>query len=299
MTLLAAVEFLLSTALTCVFWRKGLHRRFPVMFAYLMVRVCSTPLEALLLLIHSGAFPSLNSFHTASGQAYFFTYWVVYSASAVMLYFISFEIFRSALAAVPGLLRFGVVIFRWTVAVSIIVTFSTMTFEHRGIRILPDIGLGLMHSVSLLELCLLAFLCFSMNALKLSVRDLAFGLSLGFGIMAANDFVLTSLTSRFISLTTPIQYIYEVVILGCLGTWVGYCLMREPLRQPIVIPVNSTIYRWNEIGSALGHAGTQVAVPQPANRFFLNDVENLVEMVIRRNLKKQADGASVNSAKEP
>ncbi len=49
-----------------------------------------------------------------------------------------------------------------------------------------------MRSVSILELCLLAFLCLSMNALRLSARDMAFGIALGFGLMSANDFILAS-----------------------------------------------------------------------------------------------------------
>jgi hypothetical protein len=53
----------------------------------------------------------------------------------------------------------------------------------------------------------------------------------------------------------------------------------------MVMPVSSTIYRWNEIASALGHTGTQVAVQQPANSFFLTDVERVVEKVLSRNLK--------------
>jgi hypothetical protein len=64
-----------------------------------------------------------------------------------------------------------------------------------------------------------------------------------------------------------------------------YCARPEPARMPVVMPVNSTIYRWNEIASALGHTGTQVAVPQQANGFFLTDVENVVEKVLNRNLK--------------
>ena len=52
-----------------------------------------------------------------------------------------------------------------------------------------------------------------------------------------------------------------------------------------MMPANSTIYRWNEIASALGHTGTQVAVQQPANSFFLTDVEKVVEKVLSRNLK--------------
>ena len=58
-----------------------------------------------------------------------------------------------------------------------------------------------MRSVSILELCLLAFLCLSMNALRLSIRDMAFGIALGFGLMSANDFVVISLISRRSSLT--------------------------------------------------------------------------------------------------
>jgi hypothetical protein len=197
------------------------------------------------------------------------------------------EVFRSALSSLPGLLKFGVVVFRWAVLVSVIVTISSVSFAHRGVMIIPDIAIALMRSVSLLELCLLAFLCLSMNALRLSVRDLAFGIALGFGVMSSNDFFFASMTARFASLTAPLQFVYEGVILLSLGTWVAYCALPEPVRKPVVMPVNSTIYRWNEIASALGHTGTQVAVQQPANSFFLTDVENVVDKVLKRNLQNR------------
>jgi hypothetical protein len=66
---------------------------------------------------------------------------------------------------------------------------------------------------------------------------------------------------------------------------VAYCALPEPVRKPVVLPVNSTIYRWNEIASALGHTGTQVALQQPTNGFFLTDVERVVDKVLNRNLK--------------
>ena len=62
--------------------------------------------------------------------------------------------------------------------------------------------------------------------------------------------------------------------------------------MPIVVAANSTIYRWNEIASALGHKGANVAVPQPANSFFLTDVEKVVEKVLTRNLKETESKAS-------
>jgi len=76
------------------------------------------------------------------------------------------------------------------------------------------------------------------------------------------------------------------------GTWdVGYLL--RPARagpQPLMVPANSTILRWNEIATALGHTGTQVAL-QPAGGFFLSDVEKVVEEALTRNLKSHESAA--------
>jgi cyanate lyase len=126
-----------------------------------------------------------------------------------------------------------------------------------------------------------------MNALHLPVRDMAFGIALGFGVLSANDFIQALLLTTHTSLTDPIQFVVESVILAALGIWVAYAALPEPARQPVVMPANSTIYRWNEIASALGHTGTQVAVQQSTDAFFLNDVESVVERVLSRNLKKK------------
>jgi len=287
MTMMSAAEFLLSAVLASIFWRKSLQRRYPATGAYLVLRVVSTPVLWLLLEEQGGRFSVNSDLQRLSAQGYFAVYWAAYTVSAILLYFICLEVFKSALSAVPGLLKFGVVLFRWAVVVSAIVTFSSVSFAHRGLLLIPDIAFGLMRSVSILELCLLAFLCLSMNALRLSVRDLAFGIALGFGIMSSNDLIVSLFLSRLASLTAPLQLAYESVILLTLGMWVAYCSLPEPARTPLVVPVNSTIYRWNEIASALGHPGTQVVVPQPATSFFLTDVENVVEKVLSRNLKRR------------
>src|ERR1039458_645385 len=279
MSVMSVAEFLLWAALGFLFWKKNLQQRFPSMSAYLALRVVSTPV--LLVLIYVQSQPWGRHLFVA----YFFTYWAVYIASAVLLFFICIEVFRSAFSAFSGLMRLGTVVFRWAVLASVIVSLSTISFAHRGILIIPDIAYGLMRSVSIVELCLLGFLCLSMNALRLSVRDMTFGIALGFGLMSANDFVHSLLVSKFTSLTAPLQFVYESVILFALGTWVAYCALPESARQPVVMPANSTIYRWNEIASALGHTRTQVAARQPANSFFLTDVERVVEKVLTRNLK--------------
>lgn len=282
MSALSGAEFLLSAVLGFLFWSKGLQRRFPSMSGYLALRVASTPILFALLSMSITYKAHLPYMYTA----YYFVYWAVYIASAVLLYFVTVEVFKASLAGFSGLSRLGVVVFRWAALVSLIITFSTVSFAHRGFGSIPDVAMGLMRSVSILELCLLAFLGLSMNALNLSPRDRSFGLALGFGLMAANDFIFAALGAHNAALTAPLQFGYQAMILVAIGVWIVYAAVPEPVRKPLVIPATSTVYRWNEIASALGHSGTKIAVQQPADGFFLTDVEKVVDKVLARSVKE-------------
>jgi hypothetical protein len=283
MSAMNASEFLLWAVLAYFFWSKGLHRRFPAMGCYLTLRAVSTPI--LMLVLHEESQPWGQASQIILGKIYYFGFFATYLAAVVLLFFICIEVFRSALAAFPGITKLAIVIFRWAAVVSVIVSLSSISYTNRGIHLIADVSYGLMHSVSVLELCLLAFLCLSMNALRLTVRDLSFGIALGFGVLSSGDFILASWISRVVSFNDPVQFIYESLILATLSIWMVYCILPEPVRKPILMPANSTIYRWNEIASALGHTGTRVAVQQPANSFFLSDVERVVERVLARNMK--------------
>ncbi len=283
MSAMNAVEFLLWAALALLFWSKGLQRRFPAMGYYLMLRAISTPI--LMFVLHERSLPWDHAHHILIARIYMFGFFGTYLAAVVLLFFICIEVFRSALAAFPGITKLAIVIFRWAAFVSVIVSLSSISFAHAGLNIIAEISYGLMHSVSVLELCLLAFLCLSMNALRLTVRDLSFGIALGFGMMSSGDFILASWSSRISTYNDPVQFVYESLILATLAVWMIYSVLPEPARKPILMPASSTIYRWNEIASALGHTGTRVAVQQPANSFFLSDVERVVEKVLARNMK--------------
>jgi hypothetical protein len=284
--LMDAAEFILWSVLGFLIWKKKLHHRFPAMGGYVVLRLASMP--ALLILVHGQMHHWFTSFCTA---AYFYLYWAVYISSAILLFFVCIEVFSSALAAFSGLQRLGTVVFRWAALVAAIVSLSTLSFEQPGVCIITNIAYRLMRSVSILELCLLAFLCLSMYALRLPIRDMAFGIAMGFGLMSANDFVFVSLLSRNTSLTSPLQFVGESVILAALGVWVTYCVLPEPVRQPVLMPANYFILRWNEIASALGHTGTRVAVQQRANGFFLADAERNAEKMILANLKSRESAA--------
>lgn len=275
---MSIAEFALWATLGFLFWKKGLQKRFPALNVYLVLRVGSTPV--LLGLLYIQAQPWGHQYF----PFYFYPYWAVYIASAITLFFVTLEIFRSVLSAFAGLMRLGTVVFRWVALVSAVASLGSVSYTHPSISLIPDFALALMRSVSILELCLLAFLCLCINALQLSFKDLAVGFGLGFGLMSANDLIFAALIPGNSSLTAPLQFAYEGVILVALTTWVVYCALPERVRKPMVMPANSTIYRWNEIAAALGH-GTKIAVQQPANGFFLTDVERVVEKVLTRNLQ--------------
>jgi hypothetical protein len=278
MSLMSVVEFALWATLGFLFWKKGLQKRFPALNIYLALRIGSMPV--LLGLLYVQAQPQGHQYF----PLYFYSSWAVYIASAIVLFFVTLEIFRSVLSPFSGLMRLGTVVFRWVALVSAVASLGSISYTHPSLALIPDVALALMRSVSILELCLLAFLGLCINALQLSFKDLAVGFGLGFGFMSANDLIFAALIPGNSSLNAPLQFAYEAVILISVGMWVAYCALPERVRKPVVMPANSTIYRWNEIAAALGH-GTQVAIQQPANSFFLTDVERVVDKVLTRNLQ--------------
>ena len=280
MSTMSVAEFALWATLGIVFWSKGLRKRFPALSKYLALHVSSMPVLLGLLYLQGLPAGKREFFF----PLYFYTYWAVYIVSAVLLFFVCLEIFRSALAGYSGLMRLGTIIFRWISLVSAVASLTTVSYSHLNALLMPDLAYPLMRSVSILELGLLMFLCLSMNVLGLSPRDLSFGSALALGLISANDFIHSLLASKTVGLGAPVQIAYEATSLLSVGIWVAYFALPERAPKPVILPAKSTIYRWNEIASALGH-GTHVAVQQPANGFFLTDVERVVEKVLTRNLQ--------------
>ena len=279
---MSVTEFLLWSTLAFVFWKKGLRKRFPALNLYLLLRVSTMPVLLTLLYIQAQPWGYKQYF-----RYYFFAHWGVYLLSAISLFFVTLEIFRSVLSSFSGLMRLGTIVFRWVALVSAVASLGSVSYTHPSFALLPDFAIALMRSVSILELCLLAFLCLCMNALQLSFRDLAFGLGLGFGLFSANDLIFSALIDSNAPLNSPVQRAYFVLTLVIIGSFAAYVAIPERANKPLVMPASSTIYRWNEIASALGH-GTKVAVRQPANGFFLTDVERVVEKVLTRNLQSES-----------
>jgi hypothetical protein len=249
------------------------------MFSYLCVRAVTAVIITFLL---KG--PLLASAMTYT-KIYFVVYWSSTLISAVLLFLSCLDVYRQAMAPLPGLARMGTTVFTWAAIASIMVTATTFTsITLPGPGTIMKIGLQLLRCAGATELCLLALLLLSMKAIGLSARSRPLGFALGLGLMAAIDCAESIVTMLQVSPTFAVRTAFESSSVITLAVWITYSALPEPARKTVTVPVNSAIYKWDQIASALGHKGTQVAV-QPSPSFFLVDVEKVVERAFVRTLK--------------
>lgn len=277
-TITVDLDVLLSLAVFAVFLRPSLRKNYPWMFAYLCVRAVTGIIVWMLMYG-----PKLSDGYTYY-KIFFVVHWASYLISAGLLFMGCLDVYRQALAPLQGLVRVGNTIFRWAAVASILVTATTFTSITSGPGMVVKIGLLLMRCVGTAELCLLALLIVSMQAIGLSPRSRPFGIAMGLGIMAAIDCAESSVAVLQISVKPEIQIAFEAAAVVTLAVWTIYSLIREPERKTVTIRADRTIYKWDQIAQALGHKGTQVAL-QPTQSFFLVDVEKTVDRVFVKALK--------------
>jgi hypothetical protein len=279
------LDVLLSVLVCAVFYRPSLRSRYPWMFSYLCVRAVSAVLLDFLL---KG--PLLASVD-AYTKIYFVVHWASYLISSVLLFLACLDVYRQALAPLPGLVRLGSTVFRWAAIASILVTATTFTAVTAGPDMFIKIAIQLMRCVGTSELCLLAFLLLSMKAIQLSPRSRAFGMAVGLGVMAAIDCAESGVVTMQLSVNPVFQTMLELGGVFALVLWIAYAALPEPARKTVTVRADSAIYKWDQIASALGHKGTQV-VMQPGPSFFLVDVEKVVERAFVRTTLKGKESES-------
>jgi len=144
-----------------------------------------------------------------------------------------------------------------------------------------------MRCESIFLLGLLLFLMLSAGKLGLSYRSRVFGVSFGFGVMAASDLVVSSAFMHFGHniVSSTISVVTTSASLLTLAVWSGYFLQREPVRRPAILNPSSPLARWNEVAIALGQTSPRfpITTPAPASNFFLQDVEKVVDRILVKN----------------
>jgi hypothetical protein len=273
-----SIDALLSIVACVVFSRTDMRKKYPWMFSYLCVRAITG------VIIEFVLYGPLLASDATYTKIYFVVYWISYLVSNTLLFLGCLDAYRQAMVPLPGLARMGTTVFRWAALASVLVTATTLTSISVGPDMAMKIGVQLMRCVGTAEICLVALLLLSTKAIGLSLRSRPFGIALGLGIMAAVDCAQSTIASLLAPTSATAQTVFDAAALTTLVIWVAYGALREPERKPVTVAVNSAIYKWDQIASALGHKGTQVAV-QPSPSFFLVDVEKVVDRAFVRTLK--------------
>jgi len=270
--------FLLAGTLWA-FVRSKAYNRLPAFGAYLACRlaVCAP----LLLLLYGARLHRVDR-HLAYA-VYYYVYWVGYLIGAGLALLVVHEIFGYLMRPLPGLGRYGLMAFRWVAVTSVLVAL-VMALYPAGTGRSPLVSLtgSAMRSMSILELCLLAFIVLSMQTLRVSLRSREFGVSLGLGTIAAADLFGSAFAFGHSTLASVAAYGSQVVVTLGVAVWLIYFARPERYPSP-VRSVPASLRRWNEIADALAHSAPQFTLtPSPSN-FFLQDVEKAVDRVLEKN----------------
>src|ERR1700691_5966580 len=284
LTILYAAEPILLAVALIALLRSREQKRFPALFAYVALRLGSSVVLHFLLQIHR--FVSIDN--ATAYALYFYTYWASYVAGALVVFLVIQELFQFSMDPFPGLKWLGTISFRWVACISFVAAMAAMlTPGGKGDRFLLGLVAQAMRCESIFILSLLLFLVIAAGKLGLSYRSRVFGISFGFGIMAASDLVVSAafLHHGQSIVTSTISLVGTGASLLTLSVWSAYFLRPEPARQTAALDPSSPLARWNEIATSLGQSGGRVpvAVTAPTNSFFLQDVEKVVDRILIKN----------------
>jgi hypothetical protein len=195
-------------------------------------------------------------------KIYMGLYWPSYAVESVVGLVVVYSVFRLAMAPLKGLQTLGTLVFKWAAGISVAVALgSAFGPETRsGMQYIMQALSQLQRTQGILTLCLLLFVCFAIRPMGLSYSSRIFGVSLGLGVLATNDFVQSAWLVFKPQMSTAYDLINGVVICAVLATWTAYFVIPEPRRRLIVLPTTSPFLRWNQISQALGDDPGFVAV---------------------------------------
>jgi hypothetical protein len=280
--LLVRLEPVLLLIVGVVLVRSGCARRFPALSAYFAIRGTMT------LLLEGLLWNGMPANGSIRYLTYYFGFYFNYLIISIAIFFVIQEVFKKVMEPVPGLRRLGLMAFRWVSVVSVVVSVGTITLsaetQHAGMFYLCKLGPNLMRSVTIMELCLVAFLSLTIHALGRSYRSRLFGIGMGFGLQAAMDLINSALIVRYPGAASPVNTVSQCVITFVLVTWAIYFLLPEPAseRSMIVLPPSSVMARWNALSKGIGQT-PEAAVATPNTGFFLQDIEGVVDRVLAKN----------------
>jgi hypothetical protein len=251
---------ILESAVAVIFWRRKLHRQFPAFFWFLLAQVTNFAIIFPLWL-------------TGSHTLYFWFFWLGEAVNAVLGFKVIHEIFLDVFRPYHTLKDLGTLLFKWAGVVllllSLVVAFSNSLDGDPLVHALAT----LQRSVRVVQVGLVIFLLLFSRFLGVSRRQICFGISLGFGLLASVDLILMALNLGGFVADENLNLIDMAACNLAILVWFGYSLSRKALRQATVNHLQTQ--RWEQ-----GLADLQTPV---ASDSLIPMFEGMVERALLRN----------------
>ena len=224
---------LMQLGVLVAMYRRGLHRDYPYFFNYALLQVVSDPV--------------LFVIQRHSYTLYYWSYWVSTALSALLSFAVLQEVFHDAFRPYEALRDLGVILFRWSALVVLLVgVMSAMTAAHSIQLDVITNGIFLVQrSVCLMQCGLVFFLLLFSEYLGISRRHVLFGIALGFGIFASVSMLVAAAASSHatfvhasvLSQIESAAYDFAVII------WLGYTALA-PVGSRVAL-ASARSKNWN------------------------------------------------------
>ena len=228
----------LQLTIAVVFWRRKLHKKFPVFFAFLITQVVNFCVIFPLWL-------------TGNYNVYFVPFWVGEAINAVLGFKVIHEIFIDVFRPYHTLKDLGTLLFKWAgvvmLLVSVVVAFSNSFDQSPLVHALST----LQRSVRIVQFGLILFLLLFSRFLGVSRKQISFGISLGFGLFAGVELLLYALNSGGFVHLNQMNKINSMTYFASMLTWLAYSLSRQAVREPGINRLQTE--RWAQGLSDLQH----------------------------------------------
>jgi len=247
-------------AVTFFMLRRGLHRDFPLFLSYTaFVFVSSTSLF----------------FLKDHYSLYFYTYWASATLSVLIEFAVMYEIFKHIFRPYDALRKMALILFRWAAVVLIMVgvVVAASSAPNQWSRIFAAI-LALERSMRVMQVGLVLFLFLFSQQVGLTHNHRVFGISLGFGLIAATDLTLVTLRATMGTVASEVFNMLKTGAYLCSTiVWLQYVLLREPERVRV-----EQVYEAQHWNYALANA---TAAEPPTQDAFIPMIESAVERVLQ------------------
>ncbi len=232
------VQPILQSVVAAIFWRRKLHRQFPAFFLFLLVQVAN----------FSVLFPLWLTGHR---NLYFGPFWLGEAVNAVLGFKVIHEIFLDVFRPYHTLKDLGTLLFKWAgvvmLLVAVVVAFSNSFNQNPVVHALTT----LQFSIRVVQLGLILFLLLFSRFLGVSRKQVAFGISLGFGLFAGVELMLMALSSGGFVTHDNFNLVNMLAYNLAIFVWLAYSFSRQAVRAVAVNRLQTQ--RWEQGLADLQH----------------------------------------------